>query len=45
MASIILSKLDFSSVGGTGKEGYDPNWGIKIVDKVVENLTRGGESP
>jgi len=41
MASILLSKLDFSSVGGIGKKDMNPNRGMKIMDKVVENLTRG----
>jgi len=44
MASILFSKLDFSSVGGTGKGVYDSNRRMnimKILDKVVENLTRG----
>ena len=44
MTSILISKLDFSSVGGTGKEYMNQNRGmniVKIVDKVVENLTQG----
>ena len=40
MASILLSKLDFSSVGGTGKGEMDPSKGMKIVDKMVANLSR-----
>ena len=44
MASILFSKSDFSSEGGSGKEYSKQNWEInitKIVDKLVENLTRG----
>ena len=44
MTSILLFKLDFSSVGGAGKGVYDSKSGmniVKIMDKVVENLTRG----
>ena len=44
MASIHLFKLDFSSVGGIEKEDMKQNRGmniVKIVDKMVENLTRG----
>ena len=44
MAFIFLSKLDFSSVGGQKKEDMKQNQGmniVKIVDKMVENLTWG----
>ena len=44
MASILLSKLNFFSVGETQeKEDMKQNRGmniVKIVDKMVENLTR-----
>ena len=47
-ASITSSKLlsidDFSSIGGSGKGVYESNRGmniVKIVDKMVENLTQG----
>jgi len=41
MASILLSKLDFLRLVEHEKEDMNPNRGIKIVDKVVENLTWG----
>ena len=44
MASILLSKSDFSSEGGSGKGVCKQNRGmniVKIMEKVVENLTQG----
>ena len=44
MAYILLSNLDFFSVGGTGKGGYEAESGneyCEIVKKMVENLTQG----
>ena len=43
-SSNLLSNDDFSSIGGHEKEYMNKNWGmniVKIVDKMVENLTRG----
>ena len=39
MASIVLSKLDFSSVGGTGKGGPES----KLGNKYYENYGQCGE--
>ena len=47
MTSTVFSNSDFSSIGGSEKEYRKQNWEmnivkiVKIVDKVVENLTRG----
>ena len=38
MASILLSKLDVSSVGGIGKGGY----GSKSGNELCENCGQGG---
>ena len=38
MASILFSKSDFSSVGGTGKEVYEP----KLGNELCENCGQGG---
>jgi len=40
----LLSNDDFSSIGGSGNGVYESNRGmniVKIVDKMVENLTQG----
>ena len=44
MASILFSKLNFSSVSGQEKEDMKQNRGmniVKIMGKMVENLTQG----
>ena len=46
-ASILFSNSDFSLIGGSRKGYRKKNWKmnivdiVKIMDKVVENLTRG----
>ena len=40
----VLCNDDFSSIGGSGKGGYEEESGmniLKIVDNVVDNLTQG----
>ena len=41
MASILFSKLNFSSVNDTEKECMKQDVRKNFVDKVVENMTRG----
>ena len=44
MASILLSNLNFFSVGRIGKGGYEAESGneyCEIVDNMVKNLTQG----